>query len=309
MTWSAGTMVTEQVRLARQLGAKADSRAWVADQLDWKKQVVVKVLATDLPPDDLEALVELVEKVGAVAELESPYLAQTFDHAFTDDGVTYRVMELLTGESLDMRLKKGKLPLREAGEILTQIAAALTVAHKAGMVHGRIEPGNVFLCKSSEGPKVKLLNLGVGAIRKPPRTWPYISPEQYLERAVDHHTDLWSLGEIAYEMISGRQPFDAEKRRKLKWEHEPPSELWIADLPAGADGWFARALDPKPEKRFKSAQSMAKAFAAVLTGAKPAAATKEAAPPVVHKVVAVGTPKPEPKVEEEDDGVTIDVEE
>jgi len=302
-------MVTEQVRLARQLGGKPDSRAWVADQLDWKKQVAVKVLATDLPPDDLEALVDLVEKVGAVAELESPHLVQTFDHAFTDDGVAYRVMELLQGESLAERLKKGKMPLRDAGEVSTQVAAALRVAHKAGMVHGRIEPENIFLCKSSEGIKVKLLNLGIGAIRKPPRTWPYISPEQYLDRTVDRRTDLWSLGEVAYEMIVGRHPIDAEKRRKLKWEHEPPSELWISDLPDKADAWFKRALDPKPEKRFDSAEKMAAEFAAMLTGKKPAASSKAAARPVVHKVVAVGTPAPEPEPTEDDDSVSIDVDE
>jgi serine/threonine protein kinase len=312
MTWTVGTMVTEQVRLARQLGEKADSRAWVADQLDWKKQVAVKVVATDLPPDDLEALVDVVEKVGAAAELESPHLVQTFDHAFTDDGIAYRVMELLQGESLDQRLKKGKLGLRDAGEILNQLAAALGVAHGAGIVHQRVEPGNVFLCKASEGFKVKLLNLGVGAIRKPARTWPYISPEQYLDRPIDLRTDLWSLGEVVYEMIAGRHPIDAEKRRKLKWEHEPPSELWISDLPDAADGWFARVLEPRPDKRFESAERMAAAYATMLSGKKGAAAPKAKAgtAPAVHKhkVVAVGTPKPEPPAKDDDDAVTIDVE-
>jgi serine/threonine-protein kinase len=291
------------------LGGKADSRAWAADQLDWKKQVAVKIMATDLPPDDLEALVELVEKVGAVAELESPHLVQTFDHAFTDDGVAYRVMELLQGESLAERLRNGKLPLGDAREILTQTAAALGVAHRAGMVHQRVEPGNVFLCKSGEGIKVKLLNLGVGAIRKPPRTWPYISPEQYLDRPIDLHTDLWSLGEVVYEMVSGRHPIDAEKRRKLKWEYEPPSELWISDLPETADAWFERALDPRPEKRFDSAEKMAAEFVAMLTGRKPTPARKDASRPVVHRVVAVGTPKPEPEPANDDEGVTIDVDE
>jgi len=307
-------MVNEQVRLAKPLQGKADSRVWVADQLDWKKQVVVKFFAPEPPTDDVDALVGLVEKVADAAQVELPHAVQTFEHALSDDGTPYVLMELLAGESLDARLKNGKLRVREAGEIVAQVAATLAKAHAAGISHFHLEPANIFLCKSSKGTDVKVLNFGLGGLRPAPRTWPYISPEQYLNRVVDHRTDLWSLGEIAYEMVSGRHPFDADKRRRLKWVFTAPSELWIAGLPEAVDQWFNRALAPKSEKRFQSALEMASAFAAFLPGMELALEGKEPAKAAVgeHKVIAVGepssraaAPKPEPESWPDDDDAEI----
>ena len=279
MAWTAGTMVGEQVRLARPLNGKSDSRVWVADQLDWKKQIIVKFFPPERPTDDVEVLIGMVEQVAQVAALEAPHIAFSYDQALADDGTPYILMDLLQGESLDVRLKKGPVRVREAGEIVAQVARTLAKAHDAGLTHTHLEPANLFLCRSSKGIDVKVLNFGIAALRQAVRTWPYISPEQYLNRAVDHRTDLWSLGEMAYEMVSGKPPFDADKRRRLKWEFVPPSELWRSGLPDSVDKWFARALAPKPEKRFQTAREMASEFASFVEGLESAVAATAA--PVV----------------------------
>lgn len=312
MTWEAGMMVGDQVRLARPLGEKPKGILWIADQLDWKKQVVVKFIQGAVPSDDLEALVTLVEQAAEAGQVVHPNLVQTFHHSLSDDGIPYVVMELLAGQSLTERLAQGRLGSKDLGDVLLQVAEGLTAVHEVGQVHTAVEPDNIFLCTSTEGIQIKLLNLGIASARPPKRTSDYVSPEQYLMKPVDRRSDFWSFGVLAYRMLTGECPVSAQQRRQLKWDFTPPSEMWLADVPDEVDQWFERALTKKQEGRFESVAQMAQDFARFLPGlAGSLGDDAQAAVPVgAHKVIEVGTPEPSDEPPPSDPyAVNIDVDE
>jgi serine/threonine-protein kinase len=201
---------------------------------------------------------------------------------------------------------------QDTGEVVLQVAAALTAIHGVEAFHGGLEPENVFLCKGTEAIQVKLLNFGIAAAKPPKRTSDYVSPEQYLLKPVDYRTDLWSLGVLAYRMLTGECPVSAQKRRLLKWDFTPPSEMWLADIPDEVDQWFERALSKKADARFESAQQMAEEFVRFLPGLETSVGQTEPAAPQVgaHKVIEVGTPESEEEAPASDpDAVKIDVDE
>src|SRR5690606_34550692 len=147
------------------------------------------------------------------------------DHGISNDGVPYIVMELLEGRDLGAHLDlHGRCPPKLALEIVVQLSRALDRAHERRIVHRDIKPGNIFLCDGGSGEVfVKLLDFGIakgvdvpkmdsgtktGAMIGSPF---YMSPEQILgSKHVDHRSDLWSVGVVAYEMLTGKKPFDAE---------------------------------------------------------------------------------------------------
>jgi serine/threonine-protein kinase len=312
--WEAGTMVGEQIRLARPLGDGTSETVWVADQLDWRKQVVVKFVTQGLPLNDFDALVGFIEAASEVAQIECPRLVQTFDHGLTDDGVPYVVMELLQGESLEQRLKRGRIAPLETGKVVAQVAEALQCVHAADQVHAGIDPGSIFMCEGPAPPDVTLLNLGVASARAVRRTNSFLSPEQYMLKPADFRSDLWSLGAVAYQMLTGELPVDAKQRRNLKWDFTPPSEMWLSDIPDGIDGWFTRALAKRSADRFDSVRQMADEFIALMPGMESALSSDVDAPSQgvdvgAHKVIAVGTPPVhEPPEEEDEDSLAVDEE-
>jgi serine/threonine-protein kinase len=316
MKWEVGTLIGEQVRLARPLGGGGS--VWVADQLDWKKQVAIKFVTQGLPLNDLDALVSFIETAAEAAAVECPRLVQTFDHGLTDDGVPYVLMELLEGQSLDQRLLRGRLKPVEAGAVVAQVAEVLHCVHEASLVHAGIDPGNIFLCDGPEQPSVSVLNLGVAAARAPRRTSNYISPEQYMLKPVDSRSDLWSLAAVAYEMLTGEPPVSSKQRRNLKWEFTPPSEMWLSDIPAGIDQWFVRALSKRSQDRFESVRDMAREFIGLMPGIEQTLGGEpelDGAPLKerigAHKVIEVGTTETEQPEEEppesEPEAVSIEV--
>src|SRR5262249_23129681 len=141
------------------------------------------------------------------------------------DGRCYFVMEWLEGESLARRLKRGPIALDEAIAILDQICGALQAAHQKGVIHRDLKPDNIFLFPRRTGPPaVKLLDFGLAKLASEPDgrrldltqsgamlgTPRYVSPEQARGKNVDHRTDIYSLGVMAFEMIVGRRPFESD---------------------------------------------------------------------------------------------------
>jgi len=266
MKLRGGSMVTEEVKLLALLEGAPSGRVWLADQLDWRKKVVVKALEGLKPKDDA-GLERFLEAAAQAQELDSERVARLFDFGVTDDFTPYVVMELLKGETLAARLRKtDRLEPKEVGEVVSQLADAIDAAHLIELWHLGLGPDRIILQQGRSGLAVKVLGFGTACVAKPDRGSAYLSPEQYLGKAIDGRADLWSLGAITYAMLTGQTPIDAQKRRLMQWDFEPPSEMWLTDVPPEVDEWFDKALHKDPDKRFESAEEMSTAFAALMPG-------------------------------------------
>jgi eukaryotic-like serine/threonine-protein kinase len=283
----AGLMVTSSVKLVRPLGEGGMGSVWVAYHEALRTEVVVKFIASDLK-NSREATERFSREAAAASQVKSPHVVQTFDHGISNDGVPYIVMELLEGRDLGAHLDvHGRCSPELVLEIVVQLSRALDKAHARGIVHRDIKPGNIFLCESSgDGVFIKLLDFGIakgvdvpkidsatktGAMIGSPF---YMSPEQILgSKEIDHRSDLWSVGVVTYEALTGKKPFDAETMGGLaiRIHSEPlplPTKL-VPELSPAVDAWFMRACARKPEERFSSAKEMAEALAKALGGEMP----------------------------------------
>jgi serine/threonine protein kinase len=282
-----GMMVTPSVKLVRPLGEGGMGAVWVADHIALRTQVVVKFIAEGLK-DSKEATERFSREAAAAAQVKSPHVVQTFDHGFTPDGIPYIVMELLEGRDLGAFLESEQRCSPElVVEIIAQLARALDRAHERGIVHRDIKPGNIFLCDGGRGDVfVKLLDFGIAKGVDVPRIDSgtktgamigspfYMSPEQILgSKSVDHRSDLWSVGVVAYEALTGEKPFDAETMGglaiKIHSEPLPLPSTKVSGLSPAVDAWFQRACSRPVPDRFATAKEMAETLAAALGGEMP----------------------------------------
>jgi serine/threonine protein kinase len=285
MAVDVGTLVTQSVRLVRPLGAGGMGSVWIADHLTLRTQVVVKFMTTELATDPA-SVARFSREAAAASQVKSPHVVQMFDHGVTTDGVPFIVMELLEGCDLAHRFADAtqpRLALGELGTILAQTCKALGRAHERGIVHRDIKPDNIFLCNNvGEDVFVKLLDFGIakasdgqgpamaqtktGAFMGTPY---YMSPEQAIGlKTIDHRTDLWSLGVVMFEGLTGRRPFEADNIGGLVVAiHSgpiPSPSTFNPALPPSVDAWFLRACARDVGQRFSSAKEMSDAFAAAV---------------------------------------------
>ena len=295
---SEGTQVTPSVRLLKPLGAGGMGAVWVADHLTLHTRVVVKFMSVELAANE-EARARFSREAAAAAAVKSPHVVQVFDHGIAD-GSPFIVMELLEGEDLRARLdRKRVLPLEEIEHILNQACKALGQAHRAGIVHRDIKPDNIFLCIGEEGDVfVKLLDFGIAKVANNGNvgatktgvfmgTAYYMSPEQAVEsKNVDARSDIWSLGVVIFEAMTGQKPFNGNSIGALAVAIThgvipKPSQVQPS-LPASVDDWFVRACAREVSDRFESTREMSESFRNAIAASSVAAtvpARPAASPP------------------------------
>lgn len=262
-----GVEVAQRFTLARRLGAGGLAEVWVARDRETGAEVALKFLHAHLASDG--ALVERFKRELAVTrELQHPGIVRVFDlHEHL--GRPFFSMELLAGQSLAERLRAGPLAQEEARRIARELALSLQCAHRAGVVHRDLKPGNVLLL---EDGRVKLLDFGLaraaGWSRQTAQstvlgTPGYIAPELLTGKGVDARADLYSLGATLFEMLTGKRAFpgvDAFATLRAKKEAPPSPRAVDPRLDAGLDAVVRRALESDVERRFLDAGQVVRAL-------------------------------------------------
>ncbi|MEJ7735591.1 MAG: protein kinase [Polyangiaceae bacterium] len=278
MSIVAGRVLSGRYRLIRPVGQGSQASVWVADHLALSTQVAVKLIDPELAKKE-DARERFQREATAAAQLRSAHVVQILDHGI-DEKQPFIVMELLDGEDLYERLqRRTRLTLDETAKIVTQVARALTRAHGAGMVHRDLKPENLFLSPNDDDEIVKVLDFGVAKVTDPAKrtmqrtgvgtligTPHYMSPEQVKGIAeIDYRSDLWSLGVIAYQCLTGELPFDSEGVGdlliKITLGEAPVPSKAHPGIPAGFDAWFAKACHRDAKRRFETAREQADALA------------------------------------------------
>jgi eukaryotic-like serine/threonine-protein kinase len=271
MAIEAGTFVTPTVRLEHQLGEGGMGSVWLAQHTTLHTKVVVKFIANAIA-NDADSVARFSREAAAAAAVKSPHVVQVHDHGIAPDGTPFIVMELLEGKDLGKYLEeRGVLPIAEVDAIVSQVCKALARAHDAGVVHRDIKPQNLFLCEMGDGDVfVKLLDFGIakkGDTLSTTKTGAsvgtpfYMSPEQVLgEKTVGPRSDLWSVGVVAFEALTGQRPFLGETMGALalaicQGPLPVPSQI-RPGLDRALDPWFAKACARDPAARFGSAREL-----------------------------------------------------
>jgi serine/threonine protein kinase/O-acetyl-ADP-ribose deacetylase (regulator of RNase III) len=322
---NAGDYVTPTVRLLTRLRSGGMGTVWIAEHLALGTRVAVKLMKPELQAS-AEYLERFRREAQVTARIPSPHVVHLLDFGNTAGGEPYLVMELLEGETLRERIQRlGPLSTRDAVHVVRQAANALAAAHALAVVHRDVKPDNLFLIDVGGEPFVKVLDFGL--VKPPPGAYApitdpsawmgtpaYIGPEQsYSAKDVDHRADVWALGVVAFEALTGRTPFPGEThwaqvRAMISGEFLQPSAI-RADLPAGVDAWAARAFHKELEQRFGSAHELARALEEAVAAAPirpvpeaPAASPaspspdgpRPEAPPRKHVPVVSAVPVPAP---------------
>ena len=254
---------------------------WRAEHLVLQAPVAVKLIDRDAVPDE-DTVARFLREAKAAASLRSPHVVQILDYGM-DEGAPFIVMELLEGENLAQRLRRvGRLGAAETVRIVTHVGRAMARAHEASIVHRDLKPENVFLVHNADEEIAKVLDFGVakidqgalavegartrtGSILGTPY---YMSPEQAQgNKTVDSRSDLWALGVIVFECLTGKRPFFSDGLGDLVLQicvRELPVPSHVADVPLGFDLWFERALQRDPDLRFQTAREMTDSLRDVL---------------------------------------------
>ncbi len=276
MPLKPGAMLTDRLRLERKLGEGGTGVVWVAENVGLGSRVAVKVLHGSLlrRPD---AQKRFISEARAMAQIDSPYVVKVYDISVTPTGEPYMVMELLSGEDLSARMKRlGALGAPEVVQYVEQICSALDEAHARGIIHRDIKPANLMVVGTHRGNEIKVLDFGIA--KNPTMedlgltqtshflgTPYYMSPEQMVSpKHIDQRADLWSVGVLAYQLLSNRLPFPGDSLVDVSISVDrgvfPDLTSVKPDAPPALDGFFRRALARDIQRRYQTASELARAM-------------------------------------------------
>ncbi len=279
-----GTIVAGRYRIESPLGEGGMARVYRAVDLDNHDSVALKVLKANLAAD--QQAVERFLREGEILEhLKHPVIVSIRGTGGVGEGSIYIAMELLEGETLGARMVRGRLDPDELTPVITGVAVGLHAAHEAGVIHRDLKPDNIFLTYPRWGGplQVKIMDFGIsklagsdrithtGQILGTPR---YMAPEQLMaDRDLDQRVDVYALGAILYQALSGRPPFAADRPTQLvmailKGDLIPLS-AYRPDLPQDISDVVMRAMALDRNERFGDALQLANAWIDALKPYRP----------------------------------------
>ena len=265
---AAGTLLAGRYRVGRLLGRGGMGAVYLAEHLELRKSVALKVLLPELAsvPDVVH---RFLQEARAAASLRHPGIVDVIDLG-QDGDTAFLVMELLDGEELADRIARDPpLTFREVARIGWLVCDAVAAAHERGIVHRDLKPANVFLVRDKEGLRIKVLDFGIAKVASTERplltqtgqvigTPQYMSPEQLRDSAsVDARTDVYAIGAILFEMLARRPPFLADSYPALVLavcgEELPDLRRYRPDVPPALEAIVRAALEKTTEARTQSA--------------------------------------------------------
>jgi serine/threonine protein kinase/tetratricopeptide (TPR) repeat protein len=263
--FSPGVVIGRKYRLLEKLGEGGMGVVYKAQDLALTRNVALKFLPSWLEPNE-EARRRFIQEAQNASVLEHPNICTIFEIGEAENGQTYIAMAYYAGETLEKKISREPLALEQATDVVIQIASGLITAHAAGIVHRDIKPSNVIV--ASDGI-VKILDFGLAKLRHQPLvtrtrgrvgTLYYMAPEQIESEDVGQQADLWALGVVYYELLTGRKPFDGENEAAvihsiLNTSPIPPSEVRTG-IPEEIERIIYRCLQKSPEARYLSADML-----------------------------------------------------
>jgi serine/threonine-protein kinase len=295
-----GRTLNGKYRVVAEVGEGSMGRVYTAEHISLKKRVALKVLHRDLELTE-ETLQRFQREGIALGKFTHPNAIQIFDFDRAEGGIFFLAMEFVEGVDLHEFLRQeGRLPVSRAVDLVAQILSALAEAHRHGIVHRDLKPENVMVVRGTGGDvAVKVLDFGLSKLVGLPmgsslQTQPgrimgtplYMAPEQGTGEEVDHRSDLYAVGLILYELVTGELPFKGKTITELlmKQATQPVPALREShpdlELPDALDDLIAKALAKRREDRFQTAEEMLAALDALeldapLTASRPARKTQQ----------------------------------
>lgn len=274
-----GSVIAGKYRVLEVLGRGGMGIVYEAVHTGIGKHVALKFLEGPAP-DQTRARARFLREAKTAGLVESPHVVQVFDSGISDDETPFLVLELLRGQDLRELLKtEGRLSVAQALSIAEQVLRAMDQTHAAGIVHRDLKPENIFLCRiAGADPLVKVLDFGISKVAATDAsgdtitregavlgTAHYMSPEQACgEPDIDRRTDLYALGSILYEMLTGRAPHAGKTGHAILVDicttDAPDVRLLAPEVPAELALIIARALSRQREQRYSSATEFLEAL-------------------------------------------------
>jgi serine/threonine protein kinase/lipopolysaccharide biosynthesis regulator YciM len=261
---SKGTLISGKYKILQKLGEGGMGIVYKAKDSRLDRTVALKFLSFDLTKDK-EARKRFIQEAKAAAALEHPNICTVYE-VDEAEGQAFIAMSYIEGQSLKDKLREGPLDVDEAKDIAIQVAEGLKEAHEKGIVHRDIKPANIMLTKKGQAKITDFglakLSWGVDLTKASTimGTVAYMSPEQAKGDKVDHRTDVWSLGAMLYEMLSGERPFQKNREQALIFailnDKPTPLSLLRSDIPAYIENVVEKALIKNASERYQKIEEL-----------------------------------------------------
>lgn len=300
----------DKYRLSELLGTGGMGAVYAAENTLIGKRVAIKVLHSSFS-DHEEALKRFLQEARNAAAIEHPGIVEIFDFGWAEikgGRAPYLVMELLRGQSLSSKLSESgeSFDIEQAIEVTLEVLSVLVAVHNKNIVHRDLKPENIYICRERDGSRrIKILDFGISKVKTEKGggltltgtvlgTPYYMSPEQaHGAKDIDHRVDIWAMGAMFYQMLTGRVPFSGESYNEIlskiiSKQLRPPREV-RPDLPEWLEGIVLKALAWNRDERYRSAGDFVGGLRSTWEQFRDAD-TAQAAPPSLATVAATSLP-------------------